>query len=214
MDGSKAFGFSLLEVLVALAIVAIGALGFTKAQVNALRSISDAMTRTVANILVQDMIARIESNPEAAWLATTGTAFLNPGTLDYSGCINNTTICTGNEMAAHDVADWKALVADAFPVTMQAKAIVCLENTPGTIDFTRTDSCSEVSTNFPVVYTVKIFWKSSGSTGAYDQAEVGTIQPPLVRTPMYPLPDTDIRQSGPDGPLLRGDENCSGTSCS
>lgn len=201
----KTVGFSLLEVLVSLVIVSIGALGFTKAQVNALRSISDTMSRTTANILVQDMVARIEANPAAAWLSNANQGYLNAAGAIDTNCISETTICKGETMARHDIADWHSLIAEGLPAGMAAVGTVCLESPAGSVDFANPTTCSEVSTAQPVVYTVRIYWKSSGNglQGNYDQVEVATVQAPLSRTLIYPLPDDVIlkQEDSPDAPL-------------
>lgn len=57
-------GVSLLEVLIAMLILAVGALGFAGLQMKALHTSSDANYRSHATLLAQSTIERIQANPE------------------------------------------------------------------------------------------------------------------------------------------------------
>jgi len=56
-------GFSLLEVLIAVLVLALGILGAASLQLNALRYHSGALYATQANVLAQDMLERMRANP-------------------------------------------------------------------------------------------------------------------------------------------------------
>lgn len=173
-------GAGLIEVMVALAVISIGALGFTRAQFASLQTTSDASLRTAATFLVQDMEARIQANAGEAWQGLnsgyqTGPASLNTNCLSTTG-----SICTGNQMAQHDLADWNNLIANAFPASSGAVGIVCLDATPGN----PAQACSPPGANpNPVVFTIKIFWKSwqNRGTNTYDQNVITIVEPPLQR---------------------------------
>lgn len=173
-------GYGLLEVLVSLVVISIGALGFTKAQISALQATTDAALRTSATILVDDMAGRIQANAGEAWQGLTsgyhtGGPALNNNCLSTSG-----SICTGNQMAKHDLADWNALIASAFPAASNAVGLVCVDATPGN----PAKACTPPSSNpNPVIFTVKIFWNSwkNRGTSAFDQSVVTIVEPPLQR---------------------------------
>ncbi|HQW58387.1 MAG TPA: type IV pilus modification protein PilV [Gammaproteobacteria bacterium] len=173
-------GYGLLEVLVSLAVISIGALGFARAQVSALQITTDAQLRTSATILLDDMVGRIQANAGEAWQGIksgyqTGTPALNVNCLSTNG-----SICTGNQMAMHDLADWNALIASVFPATSNAVGIVCLDATPGN----PAQACSPPAINpNPVIFTIKIFWKSWKNRGGatFDQSVVTIVEPPLQR---------------------------------
>lgn len=173
-------GYGLLEVLISLVIISVGTLGFAKAQISALQTTTDAALRTSATILVDDMAGRIQANAGEAWQGLTsgyqtGSPTLNNNCLSTSG-----SICTGNQMAKHDLADWNVLIASAFPATSNAVGIVCLDATPGN----PAKACSPPSTNpNPVTFTVKIFWNSwkNRGTSVFDQSVVSIVEPPLQR---------------------------------
>lgn len=173
-------GYGLLEVLVSLAVISIGALGFAKAQISALQITTDAALRTSATILLDDMTGRIQANAGEAWQGLssgyqTGAPTLNTNCLSTTG-----SICTGNQMALHDLADWNALIASTFPATSNAVGIVCLDATPGN----PAKACSPPGANpNPVIFTVKIFWNSwkYRGTTTFDQSVVTIVEPPLQR---------------------------------
>ncbi|WP_277964449.1 type IV pilus modification protein PilV [Pseudomonas sp. RIT-To-2] len=83
-------GFSLIEVLVALLILAIGLLGAAAIQVNALKYTDSSAMRTQASFIAYDMLDRIRANNGAnytlasAQAATTTTATSDPRALDWS----------------------------------------------------------------------------------------------------------------------------------
>jgi len=64
MDGQK--GFSLIEVLVAVTILAIGLLGLAGLQVTAIRGNSVAIHRSQASALVADKIETFQNTPYAS----------------------------------------------------------------------------------------------------------------------------------------------------
>ncbi|GGE47969.1 type IV pilus modification protein PilV [Halopseudomonas oceani] len=56
-------GFSLIEVLVALLLVALGVLGAAALQLNALRFTQDSAYRVQAGLLATDLLERMRANP-------------------------------------------------------------------------------------------------------------------------------------------------------
>jgi len=173
-------GYGLLEVLVSLVVISIGALGFAKAQISGLQITTDAELRTAATILIQDMAGRIQANAGEAWQGLTSGYQVGPPALNANCLATNGSICTGNQMAKHDLADWNALFASSFPATSNAVGIVCLDNVPGN----PARACSPPAVNpNTVVFTIKIFWNSWKYRGTmtYDQSVVNIVQPPLQR---------------------------------
>lgn len=57
-------GFSLLEVLIAVLILAIGILGAASLQLSALRYHSGSLHATQASLLANDLLERVRANPE------------------------------------------------------------------------------------------------------------------------------------------------------
>lgn len=95
-------GLSLLEVLIALLILAIGALGFAGLQMKALHTTNDANYRARAMLLAQDAIERIQANPTQLTNYQTGSRWASPGN-PGSAC-TGASACEPSAMLAEDIA--------------------------------------------------------------------------------------------------------------
>jgi len=101
-------GFSLVEVLIALAILSIGLLGLAALQTVSLKVGHDSYQRTQATMLAYDMVDRMRANPVgyAAAKYDNILANTNPGTSD---CVSVT--CTTDEIADYDIRTWHTILA-------------------------------------------------------------------------------------------------------
>lgn len=98
-------GFTLIEVMVSLLILAIGLLGMTALQNEALKFNHAASVDSQAQYLVTDMAERIRSNRGnnnyvINFIEATPTPTVN--------CAINT--CTSNELAVWDISQWRAKI--------------------------------------------------------------------------------------------------------
>ena len=113
-------GFSLVEVLVALAIIAVGMLGIAKMHVLALESSSSAGARSVVAMEAAGMAASMHAN-RAYWAANAGTtqAYFSPGAAPVvslgSGFECETQSCTAQEVAGYDLANFAAALSQVLP---------------------------------------------------------------------------------------------------
>ncbi|WP_417583015.1 type IV pilus modification protein PilV [Nitrincola sp.] len=117
---SKQTGVGMLEVLIALVVLAVGALGFAGLQLVSLKNSNEANFRAQATLIIQDAIERVQSNPKELdryftvnnWSTDHQTVKSVPPEL--SKCISNS--CTSAEMAGWDIAylQWKA--ANTLPL--------------------------------------------------------------------------------------------------
>ncbi|MFK5985967.1 MAG: type IV pilus modification protein PilV [Pseudomonadota bacterium] len=101
-------GFTLIEVLIALVIMAIGLLGIATLQIVGLKNNHSAYLRTQATTLANEYadLLRANSNQKNTFVAD-GVSFMT-STSSYSvvtSC-NNSTGCSASEMAETDVANW------------------------------------------------------------------------------------------------------------
>lgn len=104
-------GASLIEVLVAVLVVAIGALGVARLQLESARSNRAAMERTLATVLATDLAERWRANPQGGYATALGRA--PPPFVD---CLARS--CTAGELATFDLAAWKCALGrwrDAAP---------------------------------------------------------------------------------------------------
>ncbi|TAN53112.1 MAG: type IV pilus modification protein PilV [Methylococcaceae bacterium] len=102
---APAFGFTLIEVLVAVLILAIGLLGLAELQVVGLRNNHNAYLRSQAILLAYDIAERMRANP----VGLSSGAYLGTATSD--DCEAST--CTPQQMAGYDLRQWLDAVATA-----------------------------------------------------------------------------------------------------
>ncbi|MGM0632831.1 MAG: type IV pilus modification protein PilV, partial [Pseudomonadota bacterium] len=94
-------GTTLVEVLVAMLILAIGLLGLVGLQTNSLRSTQNAYLRTQATVYAEDMIERMRSNPQGV---TVG-GYMAASGATSAACLSAAG-CSAGAMALHDLAEW------------------------------------------------------------------------------------------------------------
>jgi len=95
-------GVGLIEVLVALLVLAVGFLASGRMQVQSLHESQSAYHRSQARLLLDDMMDRMRNNPrgvEAGGYDAKDTT----ATVD-TDCVSR--FCTGAELAAHDLHVW------------------------------------------------------------------------------------------------------------
>lgn len=104
-------GFTMVEVLVALVVLAIGLLGIAALYLNSLQSGRTAIYRTQAVNLAADLADRIRANRTAR--ASYGALFADVA-VEVPTCFT-TGGCTGAELAASDLSRWKGTLAQLLP---------------------------------------------------------------------------------------------------
>lgn len=100
-------GFGLIEVLVAVLILAIGLLGMASLQTNGIQMTTGALSRTQAVLLAEDLIERARANKSAIsnYTVTAG----SPPACDLTYAIANASV------ASDDVAEWRNNVSCLLP---------------------------------------------------------------------------------------------------
>jgi len=108
-------GMTFIEVIVALFIIVTGILGAAAMQATAKKGSFDAMQRSLASALAQDIIERMRSN--AATLDTLESYEGDYGATVLSApdlrCFSPSTLCDSTEMKANDVYEWAQLIRGA-----------------------------------------------------------------------------------------------------
>lgn len=92
---------SLLEIIIAMLILAVGILGVSGLQALSLQQNRSALFRTDALHIANDILDRIRANPLSSYAPVT----LGSAPSASKNCINGT--CNQAEMAAFDIAQWK-----------------------------------------------------------------------------------------------------------
>ncbi|MEW6330471.1 MAG: type IV pilus modification protein PilV [Pseudomonadota bacterium] len=112
--GRRQSGFTLVEVLVALLILAIGLLGLATLQTVGIKFNQESYLRSQAVLIAYDIIDRIRANPAAK---SAGSYNSVAATATYtapacSGAVN----CSVSDIATYDLANWKARIAATLPM--------------------------------------------------------------------------------------------------
>ncbi len=102
-------GFSLVEVLVAVVLLALGLLGFAGLQVTGLRYASNAALRFNVSSQINDISDRIRAN----MVGFNNGSYFTTGSPDSGHCIISD--CTPAVMAATDLQDWNASNSRLLP---------------------------------------------------------------------------------------------------
>lgn len=132
-------GFTLIEVMVAVFVLAVGILGLAGMQAVGLKESQNSYFRTQADMLANDMVDRMRANPDAA--RDISNVYVSDGSAvsvaSAGACQMALADCDFSDMASYDIAQWQSLITNSS-----------LPSGKGTL--TR-----EAGTN---VYTIQVFW--------------------------------------------------------
>lgn len=134
-------GFTLVEVLIALVVLAIGMLGIAALYIEGLRASRTALARSEAVVLATDLADRIRTNPEGG-SAYAGAAAGAPN----ANCLPGGAGCTPQELAAHDLRVWLDALAAGLPAGT------------GTVNFLDVSPTDGI----PAAYDITVSWTEAG----------------------------------------------------
>lgn len=108
-------GIGLVEVMVALMLLAIAVLGFTAMQMTAVKATDESLMRTRALTVMRGGAEMMRANPDgitsfkSVLQGTTLTASVNSQTIDIGSCMQSSTVpfCTIDQLAARDALTLK-----------------------------------------------------------------------------------------------------------
>ena len=112
-NAARQEGFQIVEVLVSMIIVAIGIVGIAKLQHVATSSNTQAVQRTTASNLTENLIERIRANVSAidSYFPDDTTVVITSSlATPQVQCINETN-CTPSELALYDLWEWQRTVS-------------------------------------------------------------------------------------------------------
>jgi len=150
---TRASGFSMVETLVALVVLAVGMLGVASLFAMSLRSGSSAISRMQGVNLANDLADKIRANP------TAGVAY--QGAAANNNCVGGaigSKSCNPANMAANDLYVWQQQIASTWPGN-SATSQVTVTPVAGT----------SLST-----YAITITWKDAGDPQT--QSYTSTVQ--------------------------------------
>ncbi len=116
---APASGFSLVEVLVAMFVVAMGILALAGLLQAATRYSKMSELRSTATLLANDIADRMRANPVGARLGDTGydltdKAFPGPAPAAHAAC-TSAAPCGPSDLARADLTDWSARLRATLP---------------------------------------------------------------------------------------------------
>lgn len=121
----KRIGMTFIEVLIALFILVTGILGAVAMQASAKKGSFDAMQRSLASALAQDIIERMRANDADALASYAKTDFgVALDSVPAKRCNLSTNVCTPAEMVINDMYEWELALmgADVLQGTAKSKA--------------------------------------------------------------------------------------------
>ena len=108
---ARQLGFTMVEVLVALVVLAIGLLGIAALYLNSLQAGRTAIYRTEAVALAADLADRVRMNRSAQ---NAYAAAFTDVEVPVSAC-ETTGGCTDVELATTDLSSWKQAITERLP---------------------------------------------------------------------------------------------------
>jgi type IV pilus assembly protein PilV len=154
----RAAGFTMLEVMIAIVVIAFGLLGLAGLQAFSLKNNQSASLRVAATMLAADMVDRMKANFQGVIAGE----YNKPNPADYGtavpGCLT-TSGCTPQELAQNDLREWADRIAAALP---NANGIVCLDSTPNDGADQANPACDNAGAT---LYVIKIWWLDDRTQG-------------------------------------------------
>ena len=163
-------GFTLLEVLVSMVVIALGLLGLAGLQIRLQQAEFESYQRSQAVVLLYDMEERIRANKSTASCfaittnTTAGTPYLGTGASASTGCAASTSAY--NTMADAGLAEWDALL-DGASEKSGTTSVGAMIGARGCVSYggTSTEIVSGgVSVAGTGIYTVSVSWQGSGDS--------------------------------------------------
>ncbi len=111
-------GFTLLEILIAMLVLAFGLLGLAGLQTAGLRNNQSAIHRSQATQLAYDIADRMRANTNNAKLYDSSIYITQApaSATTQTGCTTIANTCTPTQMAQHDLFEWNRDIADNLPL--------------------------------------------------------------------------------------------------
>lgn len=159
----KQIGFTLVEVLIAVVILAAGLLGLAALQATALGFNQSAYYRSQATQLAYDMADRMRSNVADAKLAVdsnalTVSAYLGAVPANKIAACGTSSGCSSADLAKNDLFEWNSNVRRTLP---NAVGLICIDSTPND-GVVAAPACDNLGT----LIAVKIWWDDDKSGAA------------------------------------------------
>jgi type IV pilus assembly protein PilV len=180
-------GFSLVEVLIALFVLALGVIGVAGMQLTAMRTSQQSAFQTTAVELAAEMADKMRTNDPQMKLSNGGNPFLNVDYQSQSGapasagatCYGGGANCSAQELAAFDIEEWEKRIKASLPTS---RAKICRDGRPwDSAAKSLTWDCDSSSGSI----VIKIGWRAKNPDGSF-AVKPGASFPPIVALTVMP----------------------------
>ena len=189
----SAGGFTLIEVLISILVLAIGMFGAAALQLSAMRTTQQSAMHTAALALASEIADRMRMNTKAMKAADADNLFLKidfsaitstidpatgvaaPTTVDEPAkYCNLDVVCDADELARFDIYEWKKRLQALLPT---GRAVVCRDTNAWDGLASRYKWACSGSTA-PI--TVKIGWQGKNADGSVEKLANGSFAPQVA----------------------------------
>lgn len=179
MRKSRKAGFSLVEVMVSILVLAVGVIGAAGMQLTARRTSQQAIFHTHGLLLAAEMAdaVRVSERRMAESVPYLGLDYRSEDgepVLPYRLCYANE--CDAEEFAAFQIYEWKQRISTSLPA---GRVLICRDSVPwsSTGKALSWDCDTGAAGNAPVV--VKLGWRAKNTDGSPARTD-GDEFPPIV----------------------------------
>lgn len=160
-SGPSESGFSLIEVMISLVIIAVGLLGIAGIMALSMNNDDTSRLQSLAALEAASMATAMQANT-AYWVNGAGsTASLTaPSTTSSTAC-NGTTGCTASAIATEDLSNWGYNIAQSLP--NGSGAVSC------------TTAATQSSTNATTTCSVTVNWKTQNMANDHASSTAATV---------------------------------------
>ncbi|ESS74046.1 type IV pilus modification protein PilV [Methyloglobulus morosus KoM1] len=108
-------GFTLIEVLIAMLVLALGLLGLAALQATTLKNNQNSYYRSQATQFAYDIADRIRANEVEALKGAASKYFMDINAAQQKTGCNSTTGCSSALMAENDLYEWESIITGMLP---------------------------------------------------------------------------------------------------
>lgn len=164
LAGGRQAGFSLIEVLISMMIVAIGLLGLAGLQARAMNAEFESYQRSQAVMLANDMVERIRmSRTSYGTFKNVSTAATGAGYLGSAGADSYTVNCASPDAADVALCEWDSLLKGSAETTGGSK-IGAMIGARGCITYDVASELAGIADSG--VFTISVVWQGTQDTVA------------------------------------------------
>lgn len=157
-------GFSLIEVLISMMIVAIGLLGLAGLQARAMNAEFESYQRSQAVLLANDMVERMRmSRTSLGKFKNVSIAFTGSGYLGTTGANSYTVNCASSDAGDIALCEWDALLKGAAETTSGTK-VGAMIGARGCVTYNPNTALAGIADSG--VFTISVVWQGTQETVA------------------------------------------------